>query len=111
MTTFLVCSVAGCVARGTRSPRGALRRLAGRGLARIGLAAAIGALTIVPAGAQQAAKYPSRPVTLITPYAVGGDSDLAARNFAAAATRALGQTMLVMNRPGASGTIGSQQVL
>ena len=88
-----------------------LAAAAARGLGRIGLAAAIGALTIVPAGAQQAAKYPSRPVTLITPYAVGGDSDLAARNFAAAATRALGQTVLVMNRPGASGTIGSQLVL
>ncbi|HMN80798.1 MAG TPA: tripartite tricarboxylate transporter substrate binding protein [Burkholderiaceae bacterium] len=96
MTTFMVSRVAGPVVRG---------------FARFGLAAVIGALTIVPAGAQQAAKYPSRPITLITPYAVGGDSDLAARNFAAAATRALGQTVLVMNRPGASGTIGSQQVL
>ncbi|MFZ9408370.1 MAG: Bug family tripartite tricarboxylate transporter substrate binding protein [Burkholderiaceae bacterium] len=59
-----------------------------------------------PAGA-----YPSKPITLIAPYAVGGDSDLAARNFAQAAQKVLGVPVLVVNRTGASGVIGSAQAL
>ncbi len=51
--------------------------------------------------------YPSKPITLISPYAAGGDADFAARNFAAAAQKALGQAIVVVNRPGASGVIGS----
>ncbi|OIQ91681.1 tripartite tricarboxylate transporter family receptor [mine drainage metagenome] len=54
--------------------------------------------------------YPNRPVTLIAPYSAGGDSDLAARAFAAYAYKALGQTIIVENRPGASGIIGSDLV-
>lgn len=58
-----------------------------------------------------AAAYPNRPITLIAPYSVGGDSDIAARNFAAAAQKSLGQPVLVVNRPGASGVIGSAQAV
>jgi tripartite-type tricarboxylate transporter receptor subunit TctC len=54
--------------------------------------------------------YPSRPVMLIAPYSAGGDSDIAARAFAAYAYKALGQTIVVQNRPGASGIIGSDFV-
>ena len=39
------------------------------------------------------APYPNRTITLIAPYSAGGDADLAARNFAAAAQRALGQAV------------------
>ncbi len=62
-----------------------------------------------PAWAQGA--YPNRPITLIAPYSAGGDADLAARNFAAAAQKALGQTVIVVNKTGASGVIGSAQVV
>ncbi len=55
--------------------------------------------------------YPSKPITLISPYAAGGDADFAARNFAAAAQKALGQAVVVVNRPGASGVIGSAFVV
>lgn len=59
----------------------------------------------------QAGAYPARPITLIAPYSVGGDADLAARNFAPAAQQALGQPVVVQNRTGASGIIGSSAVL
>lgn len=66
---------------------------------------------ICTAGIASADTYPSRPITLVSPYSAGGDADLAARNFAAAAQKALGQTMVVFNRTGGSGTIGSATVI
>ena len=55
--------------------------------------------------------YPNRPITVIAPYSAGGDADLAARAFAAAATKALGQSVVVLNKVGASGVIGSAQAI
>lgn len=69
----------------------------------------LAALPVTQAMAQD--KYPSRPINLIAPYSAGGDSDLAARNFAAVAQTYLGQPVVVHNKPGASGIIGSQLVL
>lgn len=54
--------------------------------------------------------YPQRAVTLVTPFSVGGDADLAARNLAAVVQRYLGQPLVVLNRAGANGAIGSQYV-
>src|SRR6218665_3974815 len=54
----------------------------------------------------QAAEYPARTVELIVPWAVGGGSDAVARAFADAATRQTGQPFIVVNPPGASGSIG-----
>lgn len=73
------------------------------------LATAAAALAGASALAQGA--YPSRPITVIAPYSAGGDADLAARNFAAAAQKVLGQSVVVVNRTGASGIIGSAQVV
>lgn len=73
------------------------------------LVACLAAVPVTQALAQD--KYPSRPITLIAPYSAGGDSDLAARNFAAVAQSYLGQPVVVQNKPGASGIIGSQLVL
>ena len=56
------------------------------------------------------AQYPSKPVTLVAPFGAGGDSDLSARNLAHAAQKHLGQSVVVINRPGASGIVGSQAV-
>jgi putative tricarboxylic transport membrane protein len=69
------------------------------------LLAALGLLAALPALA-----YPERPVTLIAPFTAGGDADLAARNLAPAAQRVLGQPIVVINKAGASGGLGSQQV-
>lgn len=73
------------------------------------LATAAAALASASALAQGA--YPSRPITVIAPYSAGGDADLAARNFAAAAQKVLGQSVVVVNKTGASGVIGSAQVV
>ena len=60
-------------------------------------------------GAAQAVaqdNYPSRPVTLIVPYAAGGSIDLVARILAEGLTARLGQTVVVDDRPGGNGVIG-----
>lgn len=56
-----------------------------------------------------AADYPSRTVEIIVPWAVGGGSDAVARAFADAATRQTGQAFIIVNRPGATGSIGHQE--
>jgi tripartite-type tricarboxylate transporter receptor subunit TctC len=70
------------------------------------IAAASLAMT-APATAQ---KYPDRPVQLVVPFSTGGDSDLSARNLAPAMQKVIGQSVVVLNRAGASGAIGSQVV-
>ena len=52
-------------------------------------------------------KYPDRPVRLVVPFAPGGVNDIIGRRYAHEMTRILGQTMIVDNRGGASGAIGS----
>ena len=59
----------------------------------------------------RAQSYPSRTITLIVPYPAGGLSDLTVRSVAAELAKRLGQSVVVDNRAGGSGTIGAQQVL
>jgi tripartite-type tricarboxylate transporter receptor subunit TctC len=54
--------------------------------------------------------FPSRPVTLVSPFPAGSGSDLAARAVTPALSDALGQPVVVENRPGAGGAIGAQYV-
>jgi tripartite-type tricarboxylate transporter receptor subunit TctC len=72
---------------------------------------AVALLVCATANTAFAQTYPSKPITIVSPYAAGGDADLAARNFAAAAQKSLGQAVIVVNRPGASGVIGSASVV
>jgi len=65
-------------------------------------------LAAVHAGAQS---YPTRPVTLINPYAAGGITDVAFRTIAAEAAKSLGQTILVENRTGAGGKVGANAIV
>ena len=57
-----------------------------------------------------AQNYPTKPVTMIVPYAAGGPTDTVARVMAQAMIKPLGQTVIVENRPSAGGIIGPETV-
>jgi tripartite-type tricarboxylate transporter receptor subunit TctC len=62
-------------------------------------------------GGGDAADYPTDDITLYVPYAPGGPTDLAARTIASCMEDEFGQTVVVENREGASGSIGMQAML
>jgi len=62
-----------------------------------------------PAMAQQ--WKPTRPINLIVPWAAGGSTDQVTRVSAAELEKALGQTIVIINQPGASGSIGTKSAL
>src|SRR5262245_2543572 len=71
------------------------------------LAAAAAALPAVPRIAWAQA-YPSRPITLIVPYPPGGGADAMGRMVAQKLSPALGQQVIIENRPGAGAVIGTR---
>ena len=68
-----------------------------------GIAAAFAALS---AGVAQAQDYPTRPISIVVPFAAGGPTDTLGRNLAAHMTKTLKQQVIVENRAGAGGTLG-----
>src|SRR5215204_660423 len=78
---------------------------------RSALAMMLGAV-IVPATSRTsgAQTYPERIITILVPWAPGGSTDILARVVAEHLRRSLKQTVVVENRPGASGNIGSAVV-
>jgi tripartite-type tricarboxylate transporter receptor subunit TctC len=74
---------------------------------RITRRALLGTALATPALAQD---WPSRPVRCIVPYPPGGPTDLVGRVVAQRAQQELGQPLVIENKPGASGTIGSAEV-
>ncbi len=71
-------------------------------------ALALAACTLPAAHAQ--GSYPSKPIRLIVPFATGGVSDTSARIVAEKLGQQLGQQVVVDNKPGAAGNIGTQMV-
>ena len=71
-----------------------------------GLAALLVALFVTQAQAQ----YPNRPIRFIVPYTPGGTVDILARAISPALHQALGQPIVIENRPGAGGNIGAEFV-
>jgi tripartite-type tricarboxylate transporter receptor subunit TctC len=65
-------------------------------------------LGVALAGAAQAQWKPTRPINLIVPWAAGGSTDQVTRVTAAELEKALGQTIVIVNQPGASGSIGTK---
>jgi tripartite-type tricarboxylate transporter receptor subunit TctC len=54
-----------------------------------------------------AASYPTRPIEIVVSYAAGGSTDIVARVIAQRLQERLGQSVVILNKPGASGTIGA----
>src|SRR5258707_2865363 len=69
------------------------------------IAAALLALPVLAQG------YPSKPIRLVSPFPPGGSVDVVGRLLAAKLSESLGQQMIVDNRSGASGVVGSEAVL
>ncbi|WP_458761763.1 Bug family tripartite tricarboxylate transporter substrate binding protein [Cupriavidus basilensis] len=74
------------------------------------LFAAIAATTAMMAGGAGAQAYPTKPITLVVAYPAGGDTDVLARLLAEKLSGRLRQSVVVENRTGAAGTIGSAYV-
>lgn len=69
------------------------------------------ALSALPRGAQAQGTYPSRPITFICPWPAGGTADATMRALCAAASRELGQPVVLENKPGAAGMLGTSAMV
>ena len=63
---------------------------------------------LLPALAHAQEKYPSRPITWVCPYAAGGNADSRSRQVAKVMSEILGQPILIDNKAGAGGNIGTE---
>ena len=67
-------------------------------------------LAVAFAADAAAAEYPARPIRFIVPYGGGSGPDITARLFATELSKQIGQQIVVDNRPGASGSIGTEMI-
>src|SRR5207253_4203877 len=85
-----------------RTPRNsARRRLLAAGVA---MAATFGGMT---SAAYAQGNYPTKPITMVVPFSAGGTTDILARIVGLQLGKALGQPVVIDNRPGAGGNIGA----
>jgi len=74
-------------------------------------AALAAAAALVPFAAQAQQWKPAKPITIIVPWAAGGSTDQITRVTAAELEKSLGQKIIIVNQPGASGSIGTKNAL
>jgi tripartite-type tricarboxylate transporter receptor subunit TctC len=72
--------------------------------------AALQCLVFLSASPSQAQGYPNKTIRLIVPYAPGGATDIIGRAAAAEISKTIGQQVVIENRPGAGGNLGSEMV-
>jgi tripartite-type tricarboxylate transporter receptor subunit TctC len=70
----------------------------------------LGAIALLSSGCATQADYPTRPLTLVVPWAAGGGTDAVARVIAGLIERDLGKPVNVVNRTGGSGVVGHQTI-
>lgn len=73
--------------------------------------ALVGMVTIFSCGSSRSETFPNRPIRLVVPFAPGGPTDLSARMIATKMADVMGQNIIVDNRPGAGGSLGTQIVV
>lgn len=74
------------------------------------LAYTVTAATLAFASTAYAETYPSKPITIVVPFAPGGTTDILARAVGQELSKSIGQPVIIDNKPGAGGNIGSQFV-
>src|SRR5216117_869346 len=67
-------------------------------------------LSVAATHASSAQQFPSKPITMLVPYAPGGNVDVSARVLQAAIGDALGQPVVIENRPGGAGLLAGDCV-
>ena len=77
----------------------------------IGASAIVGAALSLVAAVTAHAAYPEKPIRIVVTFAAGGASDIVARAISEPLAKALGQAVIVDNKPGAGGTLGGQEVV
>ncbi|KGD90732.1 LacI family transcriptional regulator [Achromobacter sp. RTa] len=76
----------------------------------LALLACAAGIAAAPAFGQSADTFPSRPVTIVVPFPAGGATDITARLVAEGLSKKWGQAVVVENKPGAGGNVGSEYV-
>jgi tripartite-type tricarboxylate transporter receptor subunit TctC len=77
---------------------------------RRGLLALAATASLLCSGAASAQSWPTRPITLVVPFAAGGPTDIVARAIGVPMGKALGQTVIIENKVGAGGTVAAALV-
>ncbi len=75
------------------------------------VAVALASLALPLSAHAQATWKPTKPITIIVPWAAGGSTDQVTRVTAAEIEKSLGQKVIIVNQPGASGSIGTKNAL